>query len=333
MRASAYALLTVLLAGSARAEVPLTIAIIGLVPVDPADAVRAETVDGLLAIELARGGARVVTRADLRAVIGQQRERELLGCDDASCFAELGGAVGAQWLVHGRLARLGGTIVVDAAIIDARTGIAAGRVAAVAGKDEELLDAAARAGASLAASVTRTRPGPAPASSAAPAIAAAPAAPAARDGLLLRVRVGNALAKLPELGSSYALDLGLEGAWAASDHVDLFGSAGTSLRREEDGLALALFPLHLGAGWLFRDRVEDVVPHASFGLSAQVLNPNRFDPGSLLGGRAGVGLAWFPWERVGVELELGGNLGLGQVDGEAGLGGRFGLDVGLVFDP
>jgi hypothetical protein len=52
----------------------------------------------------------VTTQAEVTALLGMERQRQLLGCaDDASsCTAELAGALGARFLMSGSLTKLGG---------------------------------------------------------------------------------------------------------------------------------------------------------------------------------------------------------------------------------
>lgn len=55
-------------------------------------------------------GLKVVTAADIAAVLGNERQKALLGCpeDSASCMAELGAALGCDGLLVANLAQLGG---------------------------------------------------------------------------------------------------------------------------------------------------------------------------------------------------------------------------------
>lgn len=51
---------------------------------------------------LGKGGLNVITPGDLSAVLGLERQKQLLGCSqEASCLAELGGAMGVEALVSG----------------------------------------------------------------------------------------------------------------------------------------------------------------------------------------------------------------------------------------
>ena len=47
-----------------------------------------------------RPGAEVVSGAEIRSLIGFERQKQLLGCkEDSSCIAEMGGALGASGFV------------------------------------------------------------------------------------------------------------------------------------------------------------------------------------------------------------------------------------------
>ncbi len=66
-------------------------------------------------------GATVVGADEIRAMVGLERQKQLLGCTEMSCLAEIGGALGADRLVLGSLSRFGETYVVDLKLVEART--------------------------------------------------------------------------------------------------------------------------------------------------------------------------------------------------------------------
>src|SRR5690606_12225097 len=95
---------------SAAAAEPIRIAV-----VEPAgseqvgeDARRA--LGALVAARLGETGAfEVITQDDVRQMISFDKLKTALSCDDeASCLAEIGGALGVPWLVSGTLAEVGG---------------------------------------------------------------------------------------------------------------------------------------------------------------------------------------------------------------------------------
>lgn len=65
----------------------------------------AGTLSELMAIEVRKvaTGQRIYSGADIKALLGFKKQKELLGCEDQTCLAELGGALGAQELVTGSL--------------------------------------------------------------------------------------------------------------------------------------------------------------------------------------------------------------------------------------
>jgi PEGA domain-containing protein len=67
----------------------------------------ASAAGGVAANELDRLGAfHVVTSEAIRSVLAFEKQRQMLGCTDAGCMAELGGALGVDWLVAGKVTRL-----------------------------------------------------------------------------------------------------------------------------------------------------------------------------------------------------------------------------------
>src|SRR4051794_13436933 len=74
--------------------------------VEPA---KAQFFSDYLAQQLAGTGLRVTTRAEIAAVLGVERQRQLLACSDGSeCFAELAGALGVDAVVTGSVAKTEG---------------------------------------------------------------------------------------------------------------------------------------------------------------------------------------------------------------------------------
>lgn len=101
--------------------------------------------------ELRRRGLEVLTDGDIAAVLGVERNRQMLGCSDATCLAEIGGALGVDRIVHGSVGRIGGSLVVNLSSVDSKRGIA---VASASGRlqsesDEAFLDALPRLVADL----------------------------------------------------------------------------------------------------------------------------------------------------------------------------------------
>lgn len=70
---------------------------------------------------LARPGrAEVLTPRVIAAVLGLERQRQLLGCQDDSCLAELSGALGVDALAVGDVVKLDATILLNVRVVDVR---------------------------------------------------------------------------------------------------------------------------------------------------------------------------------------------------------------------
>lgn len=99
-----------------------------------------------LATELAHHGFSVTTRSELQALLGLERQKQLLGCSvDTSCVAEISAALGVEFILVGRLTRLGKRFEVDLRLVRQKD-------ASVAARDARGIDDEARLGDLLAES-------------------------------------------------------------------------------------------------------------------------------------------------------------------------------------
>lgn len=99
----------------------LKVAMLPLAPLGGVPADTAQLLGDALAGELRkRSGVSVLTQSDVAALLGAERTRQMLGCTDSGCIAELGGALGADRVVHGSIGRVGGSLVVNLSALDPR---------------------------------------------------------------------------------------------------------------------------------------------------------------------------------------------------------------------
>ena len=63
---------------------------------------------------------RVVTINDVNTMLGQEKLKDALGCNSISCATELGGALGARFLLATHAKRLGGELIFTASLIDTK---------------------------------------------------------------------------------------------------------------------------------------------------------------------------------------------------------------------
>jgi TolB-like protein len=86
-------------------------------------------------------GFDTIGRSDIQALLGLEQQRQLLGCsEDASCLAEIGGAIGVDYLLVGTLGRIGTLLRLDLKLVDGKHARVVGRVGTtLGGKAEELV--------------------------------------------------------------------------------------------------------------------------------------------------------------------------------------------------
>jgi len=70
---------------------------------------------------------RVIGWTDLDAIIGFEQKKALIGCDDQTCLAELGGALGVDHLVSVRVAQVEDQWVLTGKVVDIRRAVVKAR--------------------------------------------------------------------------------------------------------------------------------------------------------------------------------------------------------------
>jgi len=87
------------------------------------------------------GPFKVISKNDIKAALQLENQRALLGCDDVSCVAELGGALGARWVVVGNASRFGQSYLMNLKILDAeQIKVTAAVARKVKGDQSDLID-------------------------------------------------------------------------------------------------------------------------------------------------------------------------------------------------
>lgn len=107
----------------------------------------ATNVTSLVAIELERLEVfSVISRQEIRAMLSHEAEKQALGCDaGSSCLAELGGALGVQYLVSGSLGKIGDSLLLNLALSDVGKATVEGRAAENIKEQGKLPETVARA--------------------------------------------------------------------------------------------------------------------------------------------------------------------------------------------
>lgn len=89
-------------------------------------------------------GISVISKDEIKTMLNFEQDRQLLGCSDESCLAEIGGALGVEYLVDGNVGSMGGVFLIHLKLIDIREAQVENRVAeSFRGEESQLLSAAA----------------------------------------------------------------------------------------------------------------------------------------------------------------------------------------------
>ncbi|HEY3446780.1 MAG TPA: hypothetical protein VGK67_10475 [Myxococcales bacterium] len=75
-----------------------------------------------------RPNMQITDRSDIATALGAEREKQMLGCTDNSCMAEIGGALGVDLLVRGNVGRVGKILQVFLVLVDSTKGTAVSTV-------------------------------------------------------------------------------------------------------------------------------------------------------------------------------------------------------------
>lgn len=99
----------------------------------------ARAATALVVAALADGASyEVVTEGDLRGVVELEVEKQLAGCDDASCVSDVAGALGARYVVMGQFDRVGTQLILNLSLFDSDQARVVARAGVNASSEEEL---------------------------------------------------------------------------------------------------------------------------------------------------------------------------------------------------
>jgi len=87
--------------------------------------------------ELAAHGHAVVGYSDIKAMLDNEAAKALVDCEGTTCLAELGDAMGARYLLHSSLGRIGGQYVINLKLIDVEKSTVKSRITRQVGADDE----------------------------------------------------------------------------------------------------------------------------------------------------------------------------------------------------
>src|SRR5437870_456105 len=126
------------------------------------DAALVQSAGTLIASELNKLEVfKVISREDIRNMLSFEKDKQGLGCEaDQACLAEIGGALGVEYIIAGSLAKIGDTLVLSLALNNTKTATVENRVSEnVSGKGDALIGAISRNAKVLVSKIIKGREG------------------------------------------------------------------------------------------------------------------------------------------------------------------------------
>lgn len=106
----------------ARAEERPRLAVMSLQVEEGVSASVARLLNELILSEIGKRGVfDVVGEADIKAMIGFEEQRQLAGCSNEDCLAEIGGALGVERVVFGNIGRVGEHHLINLKLVNVST--------------------------------------------------------------------------------------------------------------------------------------------------------------------------------------------------------------------
>jgi TolB-like protein len=95
------------------------VAVLDVQDITTGQAEHARLLTQIITGELSRDGSLdVVSSSQIRDMLGFEKQKQLLGCNEGSCLAEIGGALGVDYLLVGQLGKIGSRFRLDLSLID-----------------------------------------------------------------------------------------------------------------------------------------------------------------------------------------------------------------------
>lgn len=110
--------------------------------------------------EVARSGFDVISQADIASMVGFERQKQLMGCsEETSCLAEIGGALGVDYLITGQVGQIGSRFRISLLAVATKRARVIARAALFSDNDEDdLARAAEKTIAQLLATIRSAEP-------------------------------------------------------------------------------------------------------------------------------------------------------------------------------
>lgn len=136
------------------------IAVMDIQPVQGVQTGTAAILTNVATDDVARAGFDVVSKNDITNLIGFEKQKTMLGCNDASCLAEIGGALGVEYLLTGQVGQIGSQYHLSLQLVEVKKSRVAVRSSRFSERNEDALLRATRE--AIAGALVAIKPGLAP---------------------------------------------------------------------------------------------------------------------------------------------------------------------------
>ena len=82
----------------------------------------------------------VIGSSDVAAMISAEEQKQALGCDEDSCLAQLGGALGVPYLLTGSLGKVGSRYMLNIKLLAVEEAKVAGRMTQMFASEDAIVD-------------------------------------------------------------------------------------------------------------------------------------------------------------------------------------------------
>jgi TolB-like protein len=132
-------------ASAAGAEAPVgeraRLIILPIAPEVGVDESVTKLLDDLLSVSFSRFvELDAISTSDVAELMAHEANKQTFGCDDASCMAELAGAIGARYVVSGRIGKLGARYSFTVSLFDSERAVSVGRANRTGNSLDEIAD-------------------------------------------------------------------------------------------------------------------------------------------------------------------------------------------------
>ena len=86
-----------------------------------------------------RGYFRTLTSKDVQTILGNERQKQLLGCEASTCLSELAGALGAPYVLSGTISQIGPSLQLSMQLLDVSRSIVVARSIRIARDAQTLI--------------------------------------------------------------------------------------------------------------------------------------------------------------------------------------------------